>query len=105
MGFEVPTSVQAESIPVILSGRHVYPSVYLFDLSSLFYIPTYLFYFFEYFERLYTSLMQIPDLLMLLLELEKPLHIWLLLFIICISMILELSVQLELLVSLFIRSK
>ena len=27
MGFEVPTQVQAQVIPVILSGRHVYPCV------------------------------------------------------------------------------
>lgn len=27
LGFEVPTLVQAEAIPVILSGKHVYSSV------------------------------------------------------------------------------
>lgn len=29
MGFEAPTLVQAQAIPVILSGRHVYPSLSL----------------------------------------------------------------------------
>jgi ATP-dependent RNA helicase DDX31/DBP7 len=28
LGFEAPTLVQAQAIPVILSGRHVYPSVF-----------------------------------------------------------------------------
>jgi ATP-dependent RNA helicase DDX31/DBP7 len=30
LGFEGPTLVQAQAIPVILSGRHVYPSVFFF---------------------------------------------------------------------------
>ena len=34
MGFEAPTLVQAQAIPVILSGRHVYPSLSL-SLSLL----------------------------------------------------------------------
>lgn len=25
MGYEAPTQVQAQAIPVVLSGRHVYP--------------------------------------------------------------------------------
>ena len=33
LGFEVPTLVQAQAIPVILSGRHVYPFFFLISLS------------------------------------------------------------------------
>lgn len=35
LGFEVPTLVQAQAIPVILSGRHAYPFVFI--LGSLCY--------------------------------------------------------------------
>ena len=35
MGFEAPTHVQAQSIPVILSGRDVYPFVYSLIISMI----------------------------------------------------------------------
>lgn len=35
MGFEAPTHVQAQSIPVILSGRDVYPFVHSLIISMI----------------------------------------------------------------------
>jgi len=33
MGFEAPTLIQAQAIPVVLSGRHAYPFYKYYSLS------------------------------------------------------------------------